>query len=227
MPRKQHKQKSNERCACGSKKKYKKCCRSKKPDEPFQEITLKQAPRESLVLAVKEGNINVVKSLIASGADVNQVISGKLSPLILASQMGNVDIVNLLIGEGANVNHVTIHSVSSLLVASQAGHDQIVQILIESGADVNIKAEYDQTPLLVASYLGNYECVKLLMPKYTRQDIQLAIQCAQPNQRALRWNYLDDQINEEGRAMCLNLLNREYFEPNLNKNSGTTTKLRF
>ena len=143
--------------------------------------------------------------------------------------MGNVDIVNLLIDAGAKVNHVTIHSVSSLLVASQAGHDQIVQILIESGANVNIKTEYEQTPLLVASYLGNYECVKLLMPKYTLDDIKLAIQCAQPNQRALRWNYLDNQINEEGRAMCLNLLHQKYFESNLNQNiyKSSGTKFRF
>ncbi len=54
-----------------------------------------------LFIAIKQKNINLVKQLLQSGADVNKPFDD-VFPIIYAVSCGNIDIVEFLIEEGAN-----------------------------------------------------------------------------------------------------------------------------
>ncbi|MBC8086494.1 MAG: ankyrin repeat domain-containing protein [Phycisphaerae bacterium] len=59
----------------------------------------------ALLLAVREGNQDVVTALLAAGADLNQVSEGdRTSPLLMATINGHYDLAMQLIAAGANVN---------------------------------------------------------------------------------------------------------------------------
>ena len=52
--------------------------------------------------AIKEGDVEKVRTLIASGCDINAQDSFRRTPLHLASWKGNEDIVNILLTAKAN-----------------------------------------------------------------------------------------------------------------------------
>lgn len=77
-----------------------------------------------LVVAVREGNLDVVTLLIKSGADVNKALeSGDFvyPPLCLAAANGQVDITRILLENGANPNAAGGHDYTALLLAAGRG----------------------------------------------------------------------------------------------------------
>ena len=64
---------------------------------------------------------------------------------------------------------------------------------------------------IISSYLGNASCVSLLLtnpaidPALLFQE-HTALQLAQPGASLEGWDWLDDQINMEGRAAVVQLL---------------------
>ena len=60
------------------------------------------------------------------------------------------------------------------------------------------------TPLIIASYLGNYECVQQLLQQ-SSIDTTLTFQNKTALQRATGWEFLESEINMEGRQKILQL----------------------
>ena len=97
-------------------------------------------------------------------------------------------------------------------MACQKGHAPVVKLLLASSdIDVNEPMTNGATPLIIASYLGQASCVSLLL-KNSAINLALlfqnstALQLAQPSARADGWEFLEDQINVEGRASVVQLL---------------------
>ena len=97
-------------------------------------------------------------------------------------------------------------------MACQKGHTPVVKLLLASSdIDVNEPLTNGATPLIIASYLGQASCVSLLL-KNSAINLALlfqdstALQLAQPSARADGWEFLEDQINMEGRAIVVELL---------------------
>ncbi len=64
-----------------------------------------QGGHTALLLAVREGNLDVIAALISGGADINQVSEGDhTSPLLMAAINGQYDAVMQLLAAGANPN---------------------------------------------------------------------------------------------------------------------------
>ncbi|MEK9657636.1 MAG: ankyrin repeat domain-containing protein [bacterium] len=91
---------------------------------------------KEVVLAVvaQNGDVSLVKSLIAAGKDINyQNLHGEI-PLHFAVYNGHVEIVKLLLGNGADINAKDKNGRTPLEVAVARGHQKIIEILKASDA---------------------------------------------------------------------------------------------
>lgn len=91
-----------------------------------------------LYIAACQGHLDVVKALIAAGANLNQQADKGISSLFIAAQQGHLDVVNALIAAGADVFLNREDGCSPLVMAVQMGHIEVVKLLIAAGADVSL-----------------------------------------------------------------------------------------
>ena len=120
-----------------------------------------------LMHAAREGKIDIVKSLLAQGADVDERESRLgVTPLVLAAAGGHLVVVQVLLDAGARPNLPTEANHTALNHAVVAGSLPIVKLLIERGADVNIvptKDSLDGTPLMNAAGHGRADITQVLL----------------------------------------------------------------
>lgn len=89
-----------------------------------------------LAAAARAGRKDIARTLIARGADVNQVTGGT-SALILASGNGDLEMVQFLVEHGANVNlrlERTRRNGPPASALDRAGSDPVRQYLLSKGA---------------------------------------------------------------------------------------------
>ncbi len=120
-----------------------------------------QAPAP-IYLAARDGRIDKVRSLIASGADINAVNAYGRSALMSAVYLRNRKIVRELLVEGADVNTVDAQGKTALILATAKEDMDIVQMLIDAGADVTIEDKTKNTALTIAEKRKNKPLTKLL-----------------------------------------------------------------
>lgn len=87
-----------------------------------------------LLNAVKKGQLEEIKNLIAQGADVNFVNPFKESVLMVAVKKNQTEIVKLLVEAGADINYTDHFGKSILKVAEQKGFTEIAALLKSAGA---------------------------------------------------------------------------------------------
>ena len=97
------------------------------------------------------GHIEVVRSLLKCGVDVDARGVAGASPLHLASGKGYRDIVQCLLDHGADPNFRADHRTTPLTYAALAGHLEIVRMLLEHNADIDTSDEDGLTPLHCAT----------------------------------------------------------------------------
>jgi ankyrin repeat protein len=117
--------------------------------------------KTALIAAIASGHVEIVKTLLNAGAEVNPKTWYDDIPLVFAAQKGQAEIVRALIDAGANFN--LGFDFTPLYEAATEGHSEVVKILIEAGADVNQTDEDGHTALMAAAYEGHLEVVKLLV----------------------------------------------------------------
>lgn len=103
-----------------------------------------------LLKAIKKGDVEQVKNLIAQGADVNCVNVFDESALGVAVRDGKVEIIKLLIAAGADVNCINTFQESVLMTAVKTGNLEIVKLLIGAGADVHYKNRFNESAFTIA-----------------------------------------------------------------------------
>lgn len=112
------------------------------------------------------GTLEIVKALVAAGADVNPEADSGLTPLILASQRGHADVVTFLLASGADPNLSEQTGLTPLhVLASHLGKptEVIANALLDMDADVNAQSRRGHTPLNDAAFFGNVALVKILV----------------------------------------------------------------
>ena len=117
-----------------------------------------------LLKAVKEGQTEAVKALIAQGADVNAKDLRGMTALMWAALGGHTEAVKALLEAGADVNAKGSFGIgmTALMWAARMGHIDTVQALIAKGADVNAKRKDGKSALMWAAYSGHADIVQLL-----------------------------------------------------------------
>ncbi|KAF5843863.1 ankyrin repeat-containing domain protein [Dunaliella salina] len=83
--------------------------------------------------AARAGHLEVVRVLIASGANVNAATrSGRATPLMRAAHMGHLDVVRELVSAGADGMLQDADNESALHKAAAQGHTEVCKILASS-----------------------------------------------------------------------------------------------
>jgi ankyrin repeat protein len=89
---------------------------------------------DALFRAVREGNTDMVRSLLSSpGADVNATDERGSTPLLEAARYGHEDICRVLIAAGANLKSKDKDGKTALTLAVQGDHDEVVRLLKQAG----------------------------------------------------------------------------------------------
>ncbi|KJV55421.1 ankyrin repeat domain-containing protein [Orientia tsutsugamushi] len=118
---------------CGLIDKARKLIKYTKPDLNV----LDEDRNPCLYHAIVNGQADMVKLLIESGADVNIPAADGNSCICFAVANEQKDIVRLLADSGANVNAITSHGIPLLHYAVANRNTDIVRVLLDSSANVN------------------------------------------------------------------------------------------
>ncbi|KAF4080991.1 hypothetical protein AMELA_G00155710 [Ameiurus melas] len=90
---------------------------------------------KELMWALKNGDLDEVKTLLKKDEDVNRTLESGRKPLHYATDCGQAEMVEFLLSKGADVNAPDKHGITPLLSATYEGHLTCVRILLEKGAD--------------------------------------------------------------------------------------------
>ena len=86
--------------------------------------------------AVKRGKLDVVKVLLAGGANIDITNKDGLNPLHIAARENHADIAVELLEQGADVNFVSEKKITGLHWAANFGQQEVIEKLIHRGANV-------------------------------------------------------------------------------------------
>ncbi|WP_264705088.1 ankyrin repeat domain-containing protein [Wolbachia endosymbiont (group A) of Gymnosoma rotundatum] len=134
-----------------------------------------------LLEAVKNGEIDKVRSLISEGAKVNVKDQDKKTPLHWAVENGHKEVVEVLLNNGANVNaedtdgktpydlatdeeiKTLLQNTAKLLEAAEKDNIEEVTRLISEGANVHAQDGFGNAPLHWAAEKGHKGVVEVLL----------------------------------------------------------------
>jgi len=124
-----------------------------------------------LMEAASAGHTDIVRLLIAHGADVNAQSSSGNTPLMYACAGGHEEVVRVLLEAGANVEDHNENGHTPLMEAASAGHCGVAKILLEFGAGINTHSnEFKESALTLACYKGHLEMVRFLLEAGADQE---------------------------------------------------------
>jgi TolB-like protein len=112
--------------------------------------------------AVITDDIETMKSLIATGSDVNEKGAYNYSLLHWAAQYGRTEIARLLIEKGADINLRAEYYGTPLIVATYCGSKEIVKMLLEKGANTTTTDGEGKTALNYAVQYKLPEIARML-----------------------------------------------------------------
>ena len=119
------------------------------------------------LLAAMDGNVGVMRALVAAGADPLAATDEGTTPLMVAAGLGQVPAetrvtetdalaaVRYVLGLGTEVNAVNAAGRTALHGAAHIRSDAGVQLLVDHGAQVSVADQRGITPLMVAEGGGH------------------------------------------------------------------------
>lgn len=131
------------------------------------------APESPVADAAQQGELELVRSLLRGGADVNAGQGDGTTALHWAAMSGDVEMVQLLLYAGANRESTTrLGSYTPLHLASKGGHFATVGALLENGSNPSALTGLGLTPLHFAAASGSVKAVNALVTAGAELDAQ-------------------------------------------------------
>ncbi len=165
-----------------------------------------------LIEAVKAGDGNTVRSLLANGDAVDNSEPDGTTALHWAAHHNHEDIARLLLAAGAAVDVVNRYEVTPLALAALNGSAGMIERLLEAGADVNRSSPEGETPLMTAARTGNRSAMNVLL------DYGAAVDAIEEwrGQTALMWAVAQNQVE------AVDVLLHAGADPNARSTGGFT-----
>lgn len=88
----------------------------------------------ALMYAVALGDADLVRTVLAKGADPNTSNKTGFTVLMFAASKGSAEVVKALLEKGANIDAEDKGKMTALLIAEKEGHPDVVQVLVDNGA---------------------------------------------------------------------------------------------
>ncbi|UKZ82545.1 hypothetical protein TrVFT333_010334 [Trichoderma virens FT-333] len=128
----------------------------------------------AICAAASNGHVEIVRTLLRYGADINAKDADRQTPLHHAAKNGMDDVVDTLLhpknwttntkeraNMRANINAVDSSRYTPLHLAAKSGHVRVVELLVRSGPDLAARSRKGETPLHFATKYP--EIVKILL----------------------------------------------------------------
>ncbi len=121
-------------------------------------------PLHVAVMQVDKPNcLEVVKVLLANGADINSKEVAGYTPFHTAINESSIEMVQYLAkARRLDINARQNNGATALHLAVVKGSYELVELLIKSGADVSVKDEKNCTPLFLSEHLRLHHITRLL-----------------------------------------------------------------
>ena len=125
----------------------------------------------SLYTASKNGQLDIVRSLLDVGSDVNTVYRNRMTALHAASQKGELEVAKLLIERGAYVDSRSRAAWTALHYALRERHLEVARLLLDHGANVNTTTRNDGSALHLALFTG-LQAIQLVLGHGVDVDVR-------------------------------------------------------
>ena len=117
----------------------------------------------ALLLACKEGHLDIVDMLLRYGAKFN--ICAEETPLTTVCKMGHQEVLNRILQESPNLSNTNIHGMTPLEVAIKNGHTTLAAKLIQKGATIS----FENVSFYNLCQLGSIDQVRTFLQTCTEQ----------------------------------------------------------
>lgn len=125
-------------------------------------VPAEEDSRTVLIAASASTTPDVIKMLLAKGADVKRVDDDDTTALMVAARFGQADLAKILIENNSNVNASDIDDYTPLMLAAQSGSVEIVKMLLDKGADAFFTNDDDETAMDIAKQNKHQAIVEIL-----------------------------------------------------------------
>ena len=115
--------------------------------------------------AAKQGQLDQVKELLQSKANIEAKDNFGTTPLHEAARGWHREVVDLLLEKNAEIEAKDNGGNTALHAAAQEGHREVVDLLLKENAEIEAKDNFEKTPLHEAAGKGHREVVDLLLEK--------------------------------------------------------------
>jgi ankyrin repeat protein len=128
-----------------------------------------------LLAAIQYGKPEIVKALLAKGANINAARPDGTTPLMLASEgtgylPDNLPLVEALIPHNPNLEARDSSGQTALHRAVKQGKIDVVRLLLDHGAQIDAKTSDGSTPLFYAAEFGKVPILELLIERHAALD---------------------------------------------------------
>lgn len=152
---------------------------------------------ESLLISASRHNfVQLVKPLIAAGADLSTKDRDGQTALAYAAEEGHCEIACILLEAGATVHDTTNrYTKTPLISASEGGYVELVELLIKVGAQVECQDKFGETALHYAAENGHLRVAEALIEAGASLSVsdsteRTPLRCAQQREHTEMIQYL-------------------------------------
>ncbi len=135
--------------------------------------SIKKTP---LICAIEQKKIEIVKTLLDKGADLEKSDESGSTPLMTASSR-SIEIVQMLLDRGADINGRGTgfkDGWTPFMEAAAAGNADTMKLLLDRGADIEAQTAEGSTALTIAAYNGRQAAATWLVGQGADIDYAIA-----------------------------------------------------